>query len=130
MGVRHVVANHYPHPERWFERRLFRELEERGYEYKKLNKPGECTLHYNLSDIVTNLNMGEWLPQWCFWFINWALRQVGGTCSLKLDWFAGKDIKRCGEMAVVAGLRDNEGNRPVSDHDPIVLSFVPENRTV
>jgi len=130
MGIRHVIQNHYAHPDRWFERPLFRELEMRGYNYRDLNNPGECMLHYNLSDIVTNLNMGEWLPQWCFWFINWALRQVGGTCSLKLDWFAGKDIQRCGEMAAVAGLRDNEGNRPVSDHDPIVLSFVPENRAV
>jgi hypothetical protein len=31
MGVRHVVANHYPYPERWFERRLFRELERHGF---------------------------------------------------------------------------------------------------
>jgi endonuclease/exonuclease/phosphatase family metal-dependent hydrolase len=124
MGIRRVIRNHYPHPERWFERRLFRELESRGYNYRDLNNPGECTLHYNLADIVTNLNMGEWLPQWCFWFIHWALQRAGGNCSLKLDWFAGKDIVRSGEMKAVPGLRDSSG-AAVSDHDPIVLSFRP-----
>ena len=73
MGVHHVVANHYPYPERWFERRLFQELERRGFNYRDLNQRGKCTLHYNVRDIATNLNMGEWVPQWCFWFINWAL---------------------------------------------------------
>jgi hypothetical protein len=46
MGVRHVVRNHYPYPERWFERRLFAEVERRGYKFHELNVPGEGTLHY------------------------------------------------------------------------------------
>jgi endonuclease/exonuclease/phosphatase family metal-dependent hydrolase len=121
MGVRNVVSNHYPYPERWFERRLFRELERRGYEYKTLNMPGECTLHYNVRDITANLNMGEWVPQWCFWFINWALQRTGGTCSMKLDWFAGRGIQPEQPAAVISGLIHD--GRPVSDHDPIVLTF-------
>jgi endonuclease/exonuclease/phosphatase family metal-dependent hydrolase len=121
MGVRHVVANHYPYPERWFERRLFRELENRSYEYKKLNTPGACTLHYDVRDIAANLNMGEWVPRWCFWFINWALQRTGGSCSMKLDWFAGAGIRPNEPAVVISGLLD-EGRR-VSDHDPIALSF-------
>jgi endonuclease/exonuclease/phosphatase family metal-dependent hydrolase len=119
MGIRHVIANHYAYPERWFERRLFRELERRGYNYRDLNTPGECTLHYNMNDLATNLNVGEWLPQWCFWFITWALKRTGGTCSLKLDWFAGKGFERAGEARAIAGL--TTGGRRVSDHDPIVV---------
>lgn len=38
MGVRHVVRNHYPHPDRFFERRLFAELETRGNYYKNINE--------------------------------------------------------------------------------------------
>src|SRR5438093_8064064 len=121
MGVRHVVANHYPYPDRWFERGLFRELERRGYEYQRFNAAGECTLHYNVSDIAANLNMGEWVPQWCFWFINWALERTGGRCSMKLDWFAGNGIKADASAVAVADLMEN--GRRVSDHDPIVLSF-------
>jgi endonuclease/exonuclease/phosphatase family metal-dependent hydrolase len=121
MGVRHVVANHYPYPERWFERRLFRELEERGYHYRGLNNPGECTLHYNVRDISANLNMGEWVPQWCFWFINWALERTGGSCSMKLDWFAGRHIKAMAPASAVSGL--TSGEKTVSDHDPITVSI-------
>jgi endonuclease/exonuclease/phosphatase family metal-dependent hydrolase len=121
IGVRHVVANHYPHPDRWFERRLFRELERHGYNYRRFNTAGECTLHYNVRDFAANLNMGEWVPHWCFWFINWALEKTGGSCSMKLDWFAGKDIQPLAPASAVPGLR-------VSDHDPIVVA-VSASRT-
>jgi endonuclease/exonuclease/phosphatase family metal-dependent hydrolase len=121
MGVRHVVANHYPHPDRWFERRLFSEIERRGYSYRNLNTAGECTLHYDVQDIAANLNMGEWVPQWCFWFINWALKRTGGSCSMKLDWFAGKHIRALAPAVAVPGLK--AGGKPVSDHDPIVVTM-------
>jgi len=123
MGVRHVIRNHYPYPERWFERRLFRLLERRGYDYRSLNALGVCTLHYDVADVAVNVNMGDWIPQWCFWFINWALQRNGGHCSLKLDWFAGRDIKPAhdGAPQVVSDLRDDAG--VLSDHDAIVLDF-------
>ncbi len=124
MGVGNVVRNHYPYPERWFERELFRELERRGYDYRELNALGVCTLHYDVSDATVNTNMGDWIPQWCFPFINWALKSYEGRCALKLDWFAGKEIERApGSVAQVIGdLRDADG--VLSDHDPIVLDFV------
>jgi len=129
MGVRNAVANHYPYPDRWFERHLFRELETRGYNYKDLNVPGECTLHYSIRDLAANRNMGEWVPQWCFWFINWALEPQGGICSLKLDWFTGKGIRVDPNdpdqgPEVLSDFRDRE--IPLSDHDPITLGFVIE----
>ena len=120
MGVRNVVVNHYPYPERWFDRRIFREIERRDYEYRSFNTPGECTLHYNVADLAANLNMGEWVPGWCFWFINWALARTGGSCSMKLDWFAGKDVLSQAPAVAVPGL--TAGGKPVSDHDPIVIS--------
>jgi hypothetical protein len=126
MGVRRVVRLHYPYPERWFERRLFGELEQRGYNYRELNIPGECTLHYDMDDLAANLNMAEWVPGWCFHFIRWALGRTGGRCSLKLDWFTGKgvhaDAQKPGQgPGVIHGIR-SEG-KPVSDHDPITLGF-------
>jgi endonuclease/exonuclease/phosphatase family metal-dependent hydrolase len=123
MGVRHVIRNHYPYPERWFERGLFRLLERRGYDYRSLNALGVCTLHYDVADVAANVQMADWIPQWCFWFINWALQRNGGQCSLKLDWFAGKDIQPAEGRApqVVGNLRDDAG--VLSDHDAIVLDF-------
>lgn len=123
MGIRNVLENHYPYPDRWFERHLFRELLRRGYRYLELNEPGGCTLHYDVNDLAINENMGEWIPQWCFWFINWALKRAGGRCSMKLDWFAGKGIAPDPSFppAVAPGL--NDGGLRLSDHDPIVLDF-------
>ena len=123
MGVRNVSENHYPYPERWFERGLFRELESRGYDYRELNEPGGCTLHYDVADLAANKNMGEWLPQWCFKFIRWALMTRDGRCSFKLDWFAGKGISADSNNRpqVICNLHDSD--KPLSDHDPIVLDF-------
>lgn len=124
MGVRHVINNHYPYPDRWFERGLFRELEKRGYNYRDLNEAGAGTLHYDVQNLAVNTNMGDWIPAWCFWFINWALKEHEGRCSLKLDWFAGRDIFVAPGMQpkVIGDLRDSDG--PLSDHDAIVLDFI------
>ncbi len=128
MGVGNVIENHYPYPERWFERKLFRELEGRGYNYRDLNQPGACTLHYDVSDRATNVNLGDWIPQWCFHFITWALNAHGGRCSLKLDWFAGKNIRTAPEHTPqVIDSKTFGGDAPPSDHDPILLDFVPQN---
>lgn len=124
MGVGHVIENHYLKPERWFERGLFRELERRGYAYTPLNEPGAGTLHYDVKDLAANTNMGEWVPRWCFWWIEWALKDHGGRCSLKLDWFAGAGIEPDPQTPprVIGSLRGAAGE-VLSDHDPIVLDF-------
>jgi endonuclease/exonuclease/phosphatase family metal-dependent hydrolase len=124
MGVGHVIENHYLKPERWFERGLFRELEGRGFSYRNLNEPGAGTLHYDVKDLAANTNMGEWVPRWCFWWIEWALRDRGGRCSLKLDWFAGKGVEPddARPPRVVGHLRGPAGE-VLSDHDAIVLDF-------
>ncbi len=123
MGVGNVIENHYLHPERWFERGLFRELEKRGYDYQSLNESGAGTFPYDVKDIAVNTNMGDWVPQWCFWFLNRALEPYGGRCSLKLDWFAGKGITPDSENPprVIYNLDDAAGK--LSDHDAIVLDF-------
>ncbi len=126
MGRENVIRNHYPHPDRWFERRLFRELEKRGYRYRDLNELGVGTLHYSVDDLAINTNMGDWVPRWCFWFIQWALQINEGKCSLKLDWFAGRGVQPVEDSPpkVLGEIHDREN--PLSDHDPIVLDFTLE----
>lgn len=123
MGVGHVIQNHYLHPDRWFERALFRELENRGYDYRSLNEDGAGTLPYDVKDLAVNTNMADWVPRWCFWFLNRALEPHGGRCSLKLDWFAGKGITPDPDNSprVVRNLDDAAGK--LSDHDAIVVDF-------
>ena len=127
IGVKKMINNHFPHPDRFFERGLFNELEKRDYDYKSLNVIGGGTLHYDRDNLAYNTNLGDWVPQWCFAWIYWALEKNGGKCSLKLDWFAGKDIKPAPGTGpkVIGKLRDTEA--PLSDHDAIVLDFVPGN---
>lgn len=122
MGPKRVVKNHFPFPDRYFERKLFQELERSGYEYKKFNELGAGTLHYDVESIEKNTNLRDWVPEWCFPFIFWAANRVGGKVSGRLDWFAGKDIEIIGKPKTIGNLKDDSGT-PLSDHDAIALDF-------
>lgn len=122
MGPKRVVKKHFPHPDRYFEKGLFGELERRGFEYKSLNEPGAGTLHYEIASIEKNTNLRDWVPEWCFPFIFWAAGRVGGKVSGRLDWFAGKRIEAVGKPQTIGNLKDEKGT-PLSDHDAIALDF-------
>ncbi|MEO7673298.1 MAG: endonuclease/exonuclease/phosphatase family protein, partial [Pyrinomonadaceae bacterium] len=124
MGVKNVVKNHYPHPDRYFEKRLFSELESRGFEYKTLNESGAGTIHYDVRSIEKNTNLRDWVPEWCFPFIFWAANRVGGRVSGRLDWFAGKGISiAAGSKPRTIGDLIDDNGVPLSDHDAITLDF-------
>ena len=93
MGPKRVATKHLPYPERFFERRLFDEIEQRGFDYKSFNEIGMGTLHDDVGSIEKNTNLRDWVPAWCFPFIFWAARRVGGTVSARLDWFAGRGVE-------------------------------------
>jgi hypothetical protein len=57
------------------------------------------------------------VPGWCFHFIRWALRNHGGRCPVKLDWFATRGV-RCRNPVVIHDLREGRAV-PLSDHDAI-----------
>ncbi len=124
MGPKNVAKNHLPHPERYFERPMFTDLERRGYAFRSLNNLGTGTLHYHVESIEKNTNLRDWVPEWCFPFIFWAANRVGGSVSGRLDWFAGKGIKPAGPKAAqtIGNLIDENGT-PLSDHDAIALDF-------
>jgi len=124
MGAENVISNHYLHPETRFERGLFRMLEAQGFEYRRSNRMGEPTIRYDVDDAKTRQNLGEWVPGWCFAFMRWALRKHGGTCPLKLDWFATRSV-RVENPVIVSDLRSTEG-RPLSDHAAIGVDIVVE----
>ena len=86
---------------------------------------GGCTLHYDVKDLAANERIADWIPFWCFWFINWALAWNNGKCSAKLDWFAGKNIKPYEGDGPSCRIACEVHNRkqPLSDHDPIILNF-------
>ncbi|MBX7174281.1 MAG: hypothetical protein K1X72_25125 [Pyrinomonadaceae bacterium] len=121
-GIRNTARNHFPHPDRYFERPMFEMLENRGWEYRQFNEYGVGTLHYDMDSIEKNTNLRDWVPGWCFPFIFWAAKQVGGKVSVRLDWFTGKGIEKVGEPKTIGNLK-NEKGIPLSDHDAIALCF-------
>ncbi len=122
MGPKRVVTKHFPHPDRYFERGLFGELERRGFNYKDLNEIGAGTLHYDVESIEKNTNLRDWVPEWCFPFIFWAAGRVGGKVSGRLDWFTGRGVEPVGKPETIGNLKDEFGT-PLSDHDAIGLEF-------
>ncbi len=122
MGVDYVIRNHYLHPYKRFERNLFDLLEARGFDYRTPNQLGEHTISYDVTDMKTRRNLGEWVPSWCFPFIRWALRKHGGKCPLKIDWFAVRGT-RCENPAVIHDLCEGR-DVPLSDHDAIGIDVV------
>jgi endonuclease/exonuclease/phosphatase family metal-dependent hydrolase len=125
MGVDNVIRNHYLHPERYFERRLFALLEERGFDFRACNLDGERTISYDSNDGKTRKILGEWVPAFCFPFMRWALRNHGGSCPLKIDWFATRGA-RCERPTVIHDLREGR-SVPLSDHDAIGVDAVVGN---
>jgi endonuclease/exonuclease/phosphatase family metal-dependent hydrolase len=125
MGVDNVINNHYLHPDRWFERDLFRTLERRGFDYQNCNLIGERTGGYDAACVKTRQGLSEWVPNWCFAFMRWALRNHGGRCPIKIDWFATRGV-RVRDPVVLHEFRECEA--PLSDHDPIGVDVMIANR--
>jgi endonuclease/exonuclease/phosphatase family metal-dependent hydrolase len=133
-GVKRSMKSYYPHPDKFFERRLFNMLEQNGFDYKSCNVLGGCTFHYSTADLKQYKSLGEWIPGWGFRFLERVLEPYDGQCSFKLDWFAQKGLRILGEgeragdrkgysisPRIIGNLTHN--NQAVSDHDPIVLDF-------
>ena len=123
MGVDNVIRNHYLHPYRRFEKDLFRLLEHSGYDYASCNRLGEYTVSYDVGDLRATKALRDWVPAWCFHFIRWALRNHGGRCPVKLDWFATRGV-RCHNAAVIHDVREGRV-LPLSDHDAISVDVAP-----
>jgi endonuclease/exonuclease/phosphatase family metal-dependent hydrolase len=120
MGVGHVIRNHYPYPDRFFEKGLFRMLERRGFENEGFNVPGGCTVHYSVEDPQVFENLGDWVPRWCFRFGRWGLRDFGGWVSLKLDWLVGRGLEP-GNPLIPQDLP--RGQNRLSDHEPVMVDL-------
>ena len=66
-----------------FESALFALLESRGFDYRTCNRLGEHTASFDFDDVKMHKDLREWLPAWCFPFIQWALRNHDGKCPVQ-----------------------------------------------
>lgn len=127
MGADNVIDNHYMHPYNHFERELFGLLESRGFDFRGCNLLGEHTTSYDVDDVKTHKNLREWVPAWCFAFIRWSLRNHGGKCPLKIDWFATRGLK-ARDPVILHEFREGR-KQPLSDHDAIGIDILVETAT-
>ena len=126
LGARNTIRNHFLRPYTFFERKLFRLLDERAFDWRGPNLLDERTTSYDVDDAKTHKNLREWVPAWCFDFIRWALREFDGKCPLKIDWFAARELRT---HAPVVLHEFREGREPpLSDHDAIGIDLVPAAR--
>jgi len=121
LGIDRSI-DHYLHPYRWFERELFESLTAHGFDYREANVLGERTMSYDVTCGKTRDNLGEWIPDWCFAFIRWALKNHEGRCPLKVDWFAARGL-RTSQPVVIHELREGR-EAPLSDHDAIGVEIL------
>ncbi len=123
LGARNTIRNHFLRPYAYFERDLFRLLEEREFDWRDANILDERTTSYDAEDAKTHDNLREWVPEWCFDFIRWALREFDGKCPLKIDWFAIRGARATAPVV----LHDVREGRvpPLSDHDAIGIDVAP-----
>lgn len=123
MGVRYMITNHYPYPDRLFEKGLFKSFEDYGFDYKNWNEPGACTLHYSVEDLKKIKNLKDIIPDWCFKFIDWALSKNNGRCSFKIDWFAAKNLKLEPSSSPKVIPCPKYKGKECSDHDAVRVDF-------
>lgn len=121
MGVSNVIRNHYLYPEAMFERQLFELLEARSFEYKQSNALGDYTVLYDMHDPRADGSLREWVPDWCFPFIFWSLREHQGRCPFKLDWFATRGVRPAAPEVLHEPRK--AGYIPLSDHDAIAVDI-------
>ncbi len=127
FGVNNMIKGHFLRPYALFERDLFQLLERSGFDWRSSNVLDERTTSYDVEDAKTHKNLREWVPEWCFDFVRWALRDFNGKCPLKIDWFATRGVSPK-DPVVLHEFREGRVP-PLSDHDAIGLDLPVPART-
>ena len=123
-GPRKMIQEHFPYPYRKFDKPLFDMLTKSGFDYESLNEEGVGTFDLFENNHEMGMMVSDQYPRWLIKKVNDVIIRSGGLVSLKLDWFAGKNIQ--GKNKKVIRLKKGEdyihSQRP-SDHHPIYLEF-------
>ena len=123
-GPQGMIRGHFPTPERKFDRPLFRKLEAAGFTFRDFNEAGVGTYDLLFNDRDLGDMARDRFPTWILRWINRQIQKGGGKISLKLDWFAGKNLNPIRRQVVPLqeGRDYPAGDRP-SDHHPVALEF-------
>lgn len=119
-----MVRDHHPYPERHFDRPLFSMLEAHGFNFRNCNPIGVGTYDLVSNDRELGQMAGDQFPLWALKYVNRLITKAGGRISLKLDWFAAKNLNCIGSQVI--RLDDGRGpalEKRASDHHPVIVDF-------
>ncbi len=124
-GPKKMIQGHFPYPYRKFDKPLFEMLSRNGFDYESLNEMGVGTFDLFENDQEMGMMVSDQYPRWLIKKVNEVIVRSGGLVSLKLDWFAGKNIQAKSKrvLKLQKGKDFSYSDRP-SDHHPIYLEFV------
>jgi endonuclease/exonuclease/phosphatase family metal-dependent hydrolase len=134
-GFAHAIAQ-YMKPQEIYERPIFEALERAGFEWKSFNDMAAGSVRYEVGTFDSESKLRDHVPGAAVHLVRWKLAPYGGVVPLKIDWFAGRGVRALGhdELVEPSGRssrapavleRARWQGEPVSDHDPIVVDFVP-----
>lgn len=127
-GPRRMVVNHHPFPEKKYDRRLFKRLQRLGFDYASLNEMGVGTYDLVNNDMELGQMAMDQFPVWILKWINRLVEKSGGLVSLKLDWFAGRNVTVIDKKVIrLTPGKDYPLNDRPSDHHPVILTFSLES---
>ncbi len=124
-GINKTLCEFYPGPDLFFEKKLFQTLKDHGFAHESFNVPNATTVHYNFMEPEKIIHMKDWLPDWALKIFLKAMKRFDGKASLKLDWFAGREL-HASNPRIIFDLP--KGEKRISDHDPIMVDIRPIQR--
>ncbi len=123
-GPQKMIREHFPYPYRKFDKPLFDMLSESGFDYENLNEIGVGTFDLFENDHEMGAMVSDQYPRWLIKKVNDVIIKSGGLVSLKLDWFAGKNIQAKNKKVIkLQKEKDYHHSQRPSDHHPIYLEF-------
>jgi endonuclease/exonuclease/phosphatase family metal-dependent hydrolase len=121
---RKTIQEHHPYPDRLYDRRLFDMLKKHDFVIDDFNEAGAGTFDLVTNDVDMKQMVEEQYPRWLLQQVRRLIEKSGGRLSLKIDWFAGKNlIAKDRKVVCLKRGADYQNTRRPSDHHPIWVSF-------
>ena len=114
------TIQHYMTPEKVFERRLFRQFGRFGYAVDELNDRRFGTHYFNARDPEIVEKALQYVPTRIWRWFEPKLEPWGGFIPMRLDWFAGRNVRAVGAHTIDYPMHEGE---LVADHHPIAVDL-------
>lgn len=126
-GFDYIAEEHHPHPELYFERRVFHYLNRIGLDYENLNQMGLPTWHCRFEDLEVKGGLSLKVANAMIRLIKKYFYHGPEQISLKTDWLAGSHhiVPSEEPQAERPKILPNHysGGTIITKHHPMVLDF-------